>query len=210
MQDILVEGRVYSDPDVLRAVINIERGDPIFAFDPVDAKDLIERLAWVKEAHVERRLPHTIYIGLVEREPIALWQNKQKIRVIDSEGVTLSDSRLAPFGDLLIVVGENAPAHAPEFLALLTAEPDIKKRTEAATWSGNRRWDLKLKNGVTVKLPESDVGLALRKLAQAQTDDGLLDKDLTIIDLREEGRITVQTKPGAVKDYQAGLQGDDI
>src|SRR5688500_3178909 len=47
VKDILVEGRLYSDPDVLRALINVERGDPIFAFDPKDTKDLIERIAWV-------------------------------------------------------------------------------------------------------------------------------------------------------------------
>lgn len=210
VKDILVEGRYYSDADVLRALINIERGDPIFAFHPDDAKELIERVAWVREAHVERRLPDTIYIGLIEREPMALWQNKGKIRVIDSEGVTLTDRRLEPFKNLIILVGEDAPERAPEMLTLLAAEPAIHERVEAATWVGERRWDLKLKNGITVKLPEDDMGLALRKLAQAQEKDGLLEKDLTIIDLRQPGRITVRTRPGAVQEYQAGLKGNSI
>lgn len=210
VKDILVEGRYHSDADVLRALINIERGDPILAFNPDDAKELIERIAWVREAHVERRLPDTIYIGLIEREPMALWQHKGKVRVIDSEGVTLTDRRLEPFRDLIILVGEDAPERAPEMLTLLAAEPLVHERVEAATWVGERRWDLKLKNGITVKLPEDDIGLALRKLALAQEQDGLLEKDLTIIDLRQAGRITVRTKPGAVQEYQAGLKGSSI
>lgn len=210
MQDILVEGRIHSDPDVLRAIINIERGDPIFAFDPDDAKDLIERIAWVKEAHVERRLPDTIYIGLIEREPMALWQNKGKVRVVDSEGVTLTDHKFDGLTELIILVGENAPDHAHEMLTLLAAEPVIREQVEAATYVGDRRWDLKLKNEMIVKLPEDDMGLALRQLAQAAEDDHLLEKDLTVIDLRQQGRMTVRTRPGAVEEYKAGLKGDNI
>lgn len=205
VDDILVEGRLYSDPDVLRALINIERGDPIFAFDPKDAKEMIERISWVKEAHVERRLPGTIYIGLMEREPIALWQHKGKIRVIDSEGVTLSDRKIAPFRDLIILVGENAPEQAPALLSLLEAEPVLRDKVEAASWVSDRRWDLKLKNGITVKLPEKDMGFALRRLVQAQQEDFLLEKDLTAIDVRESDRIIVRTRPGGVEEYEAGF-----
>jgi len=205
VENILVEGRVYTDSGVLKALVNVERGDPILAFDPKDAKDLIERIAWVKEAHVERRLPNTIYIGLQEREPMALWQHKGKIRVIDSEGVTLSDKKIEPFRDLIILVGEDAPDNAPDFLALLAAEPVIRNKVEAATWVGERRWDLKLKNGLTVKLPENDMGFALRRLVQAQQEDNLLDKDLSVIDMRDSSRITVRTRPGAVQEYEAGF-----
>ena len=41
VDNILVEGRLNSDADVLRAVLNVERGDPIFAFDPAEAKEMI-------------------------------------------------------------------------------------------------------------------------------------------------------------------------
>jgi cell division protein FtsQ len=204
INNVLVEGRVNTDPDMLRALLDVNRGDPVFAFNPREAKDLIERLTWIKEAHVERRLPDTVYIGLRERVPLALWQDKGKIRLVDNEGVTLTDKNLGKFGDLLIIVGDDAPLHAPELVNMLGAEPDIRGRIEAATWVGERRWDLKLKNGMTVKLPESDLGLALARLSQAQDKDGLLDRDVTVIDVRESDRITVRTKPGAVEEYKGG------
>ncbi len=210
VQDVLVEGRINSDPDILRALVNVERGDPLFSFDPKEARELIERISWVKEAHIERRLPGTVYIGLLEREPMALWQNKGKIRLIDTEGVTLTDRKLKKFADLVIVVGERAPQHAPDFLAMISAEPALEKRIEAATWVGDRRWDLKLKNGAVVKLPENDPGLALRRLALVQESDALLDKDLKVIDVREPDRLTVRTRPGAVQEYKEGLKGNDI
>jgi cell division protein FtsQ len=215
VQDILVEGRINSDADVLRAILDLERGDPILAFNPSEAKDMIERISWVKEAHVERRLPGTIYIGIVERKPMALWQNKGKVRVVDEDGVTLTDALRHKFDNLPIIVGEDAPRYAHALLEILTAEPEIMKRVEAATRVSERRWDLKLRNGVTVRLPETDVGHALSRLAAAQAEDGLMDRDITLIDLRDGGRITVRTRPGAVEEYkkrqeEAARPGDNI
>lgn len=209
VQRILVEGRENTDADILRALINVEQGDPILSFSPREARELIRRLAWVKDAQVERRLPDTVYIGLTERRPLALWQHKGKVRLIDDEGVTLADSGFAKFRNLIILVGEDAPREALALIRMLEAEPLLRARTEAATWVGERRWDLKLKNGVVVRLPEGDLGLALRRLAAAQEEDQLLDKDVSVIDAREPDRMSVRTKPGAVQLYKAGF-GDNI
>jgi cell division protein FtsQ len=213
VENILVEGRAEVDAEVLRAIINLERGDPIFAFDPAETREMIERLSWVREAHVERRLPNTVYVGLVERTPVALWQHKNKLRVIDAEGVTLTDKLSVNQKSLPIVVGEYANEQAYDLLVMLNAEPGIQKLVEAATWVGDRRWDLALKNDMVVRLPEMDIGLALSRLTQAQEQDKILDKDLSVIDLREKDRITVRTRPGAVQEYQASFdsaKGDNI
>jgi len=205
VQNIMVDGRKHTDGQTLKAMINMEKGDPIFAFDPDEARAQIEKLSWVKTAHVERRLPDTIYIRLEERTPMALWQKNKKLVLIDAEGVVLTDSNLAPWKNLLIVVGDDAPAHTAELLTMLEVEPDIQKRVEAATLVSGRRWDLKLKSGAEVKLPESELGLALRKLAVNHEEEALLDKNVLSIDVREEGRITVRTKPGAAQELDKDL-----
>jgi cell division protein FtsQ len=210
VRDILVEGRINTDPDVLLSLIGMKRGDPIFAFHPGPVKAELERVPWIKAAKVERRLPDTIYVALTERLPAALWQSKGKLKLIDAEGVVLADTGLAKFRRLLLVVGENAPAHVGELEALLQGQPDVQDRVEAAVYVSGRRWDLRLKNGLTVRLPESDPGLALARLARAQHDDKLLDKDLTSVDLRDGDRIIVATKPGAVQEYKASASGDNI
>lgn len=201
VRNIMVDGRHYTDADTLKAMVNMEKGDAIFAFKPAEARRMLERISWVKSAHVERRLPDTIYIRLEERRPMALWQRNQKLSLIDSSGVVLTDHNLAPWKNLMIVVGDDAPKRAAELLTMLEAEPVIEERVEAATLVSGRRWDLKLKSGADVKLPEDELGLALRKLAINHEEEELLDKDVLSIDVREEGRITVRTKPGAAQDY---------
>lgn len=205
VKNILVDGRHYTDADTLKAMINMEKGDPIFAFHPGEAKAMLEKISWVKTAHVERRLPDTIYIKLEERKPLALWQRHGKLALIDADGVVLTDRDLNEFRNLMIVVGDEAPKQAANLISMLDAEPTIEKRVEAATLVSGRRWDLKLKSGAEVKLPEAELGLALRKLAINHEEEALLDKDVLSIDVREEGRITVRTKPGAAQDFNAGI-----
>ena len=205
VRNILVQGRVNTDPDVLRGLVNAAPGDPLLALNPRDVRESIERVSWIAQAHVERRLPDTVYIKLTERAPLALWQNKGKLRLIDKDGVILTDAGLQKFSALPLVVGEEAPAHAAALLSLVAAESSLMPRLEAATWIGNRRWNLTLKGGVTVELPADDTGLALHRLGTAQQAEELLDKNISAVDLREPGRITVQTKPGAVGEYKASL-----
>lgn len=211
VNDILVEGRVNSDIEVLKALINVKKGDPLFAFNPTEAKELVERVAWVEHAHVERRFPDTIYIELHERQPLALWQKNKKLSLLDQNGEVITTQGLSKFKDLIIVIGKDAPEKAPALFGDLRAEDVLYERTKSVSWVGNRRWDMKLKSGITVKLPEEDVCFALRRLASAQEEDGLLDRDLSAIDLRESGRIVVRTRPGAVQEYKASVKaGNNI
>jgi cell division protein FtsQ len=203
VRNIMVDGRQRTDVDTMRAMLNIERGDPIFSFKPAQAKAMLEKMSWVKTAHVERRLPDTIYIKLTERKPFALWQRNKKLALVDAQGVVLTTENLKEFKNLIILVGDDAPKLAPTLLSMLHAEPLIEERVEAATLIGGRRWDLKLKSGATIKLPEKELGLALRKLATNHEEDGILDKNVISIDVREGDRITVRTKPGAASDFNA-------
>ena len=208
VRDVLVEGRRNADPDVLLGLLNVDRGDPIFAFHPDAARAELQKEAWIEKVRVERRLPGLVYVAIEERQPFALWQHQGILRLIDPHGVVITDvpKDMARFPNLPLVVGEGAPLAASTLFDLLKAEPALIERVEAATYIGERRWDLKLKNNVAVRLPEEDLALALRRLAEAQETDKLLDKEIESVDLREDGRIVVRTRPGAVQDYKASFK----
>lgn len=213
VQNILVEGRYFTDSDAVRAVINLEKNDPIFLLKPVHAQEMLEKLSWVKSAKVERRLPDTIYVGLTERTPMALWQRDQRLSLIDTEGQVLTDHKLERFKDYIVVVGDDVPARAPEFLKMLSGEPEILNKIEAAKSISGRRWDITLKSGAVVKLPETETALALSRLAKMQEEENIMDKNINVIDVRELSRITIRTKPGAVREYKASYgtsAGDSI
>ncbi len=205
VHDILVEGRNNTSPDVLKALINMEKGDPIFAFDPEGAREMIERISWVKSARVERRLPDTIYVGLNERVPLALWRNETgKLVLVDNDGKILADKNLQPFEAMIIVEGQDAPEHTRTLFDFLDAEIALKDLTKSAKRISNRRWNLHLKNGIEVYLPETDIGLALRRLMAAHEEGSIFDKDIIHIDLRKEDRIIVRPRRGSAHEWSSG------
>jgi cell division protein FtsQ len=162
------------------------------AFSPRDARERIESLPWVASAAVERRLPDTVTITIVERMPIALWQHNERISLIDAQGANLGAVAIETAPDLPLVVGGDAPQHAAELLAMLAEHPAIARRVQASNWIGSRRWDLKLDNGVEVRLPETGAAEALAQLADAEASSRLLERDVSQIDLRLAGKMIVR------------------
>ena len=206
LENLIVEGRNNVDAEVLMAIVDIKKGDPIMAFKPQQAQEMISRIAWVDKVHVERRFPDTIHIDLVEKQPIALWQRDKRMSVIAKDGTVLTDEMRAQFKDFIVVMGDDAPENASDLLGMLQAETSIFSRVDSAILRSNRRWDLKLKSGAIVQLPEEDVGLALSRLAVMHGEKEIMDKDVKAIDVRAANRILVRTQPGAVQQYQAGYR----
>lgn len=206
VHNVLIEGRHNTGRVELKNLLGIEKDASIFSYDLDDLQHKIMTLTWVKSVIVERRLPDTIYIRLQERTPIALYQRDGKLALVDSEGVTLTDRDLNKFSDELIITGDQAPQNAAELIGLIEAEPGLHDRIEIARWIGNRRWDIKLKNGITLRLPEDDAGLAIKRLAEAQAKEKIMDRQVEAIDLRDPMRIVIQTAPGAVGKYEAGYK----
>lgn len=197
VREVLVTGRDKADGQQLLAALGVQRGSPILAFDPHQAREALKAIPWVEEARVERRLPDTIFVAIRERVPMALWQHDQQMRLIDAEGVVLTADDLSKWPNLPLLVGADAPGRGPELLRVLAAEPSIAERVEAAVLVGGRRWDLRLKNKVDIRLPEHDMAAALRQLAMVQQTNQVLDKDVVAIDLRMADRMAVQTSAAA-------------
>ncbi len=192
VENVEVVGRSQTEPKALLAAAGLSRGDPILAFSPTEARQRIENLPWVQSAAVERRLPDTVAITIVERKPIALWQHNEKISLIAADGAVLGTVAIETAPNLPLIVGGDAPAHASELLTLLAAYPDIGKRVQASSWIGSRRWDLKLDNGVDIRLPEIGVAEALKQLADAEASSRLLERDVAAVDLRLSGKMIVR------------------
>ncbi len=201
VEEVDVTGRVQTDPKALLAAAGLGRGDPILGFDPEDVRRRIEDLPWVASAAVERRLPDIIAITIVERTPIALWQHNERISLIAADGANLGPAALESHPNLPLVVGGDAPAHAAELLGILAEYPDLGKRIQSSSWIGGRRWNLRMDNGVEVRLPESGVAEALRQLDDAESSTRLLERDVAAVDLRLAGKMIVRLghEPAAPK-----------
>jgi len=192
VENVLVVGRQETPREELLKAVRLARGAPILAFDPEAAKQRVEALPWVKSASVERRLPDTVFLRVVERRPLALWQHRGRFALIDRDGHVIVDDRLERFSQLLLVVGEDAPAHTARLLETLWRQPDLMSRVKAAVRVGGRRWNVRLDNGIDVRLPEENPGSAWTRLADYERTHHVLAKDVGVLDLRLPDRLIVQ------------------
>lgn len=193
---VVVAGRVKTPEPLLRAAIGAAPGDPIIIYAVQAARARIESINWVRAATVERRLPDTIVVQLVERRPFAVWQHEGKFRLIDRDGQVVTDSDVADFANQLpLVVGAGAPAATAALLDALATQPAIQARMTAAVRVGERRWNLRLANGIDVLLPEGAETQALARLAELQAQHRLLDRPLQAIDMRLPDRFVFRPQP---------------
>jgi cell division protein FtsQ len=197
VQTIEIKNRSNTPEPLLRAALGVNVGDPILGFSVSGARDRIESLSWVEHVAVERRLPSTIVVDLTERRPFAIWQNQGKFLLIDRDGQVVTNEDVAQFGSLPLVVGAGAPPFAAPLLDALEAVPDIHDRVAAMVRVGERRWNLQLKNGITVMLPEDHEAAALQRLHELELSQSLLDRPLVFVDLRLKDRLAVRVKPAA-------------
>ena len=195
VQQIVIEGRSNTPEGSLATAIGVHPGDSMLGFSLANARQRVEALSWVEHATVERRLPGTLVVNLVERRAYAIWQHDGKFVLIDRDGQVVANEDVAAFGDLPLVVGAGAPQAATVLLEALAAQPGLKGRVIAAVRVGERRWNLRMKNGTDVLLPEGAEPQALAKLADLQATESLLDRPLVVVDMRLPDRLVVRPQP---------------
>nr|WP_281393139.1 cell division protein FtsQ/DivIB [Sphingomonas xinjiangensis] len=165
----------------------------------VDLKLVRERLLkypWVQDARVSRRLPGTLRVFIVERQPAAVWQNHGQLMLVDTAGVPLEPVSADAMPDLPLLIGEGANSQEPARSMLLEAAPALKPLVRAATWVGNRRWDLTFNTGEKLQLPEGEAESrqALHKFAEMDGERRLLGKGSLRFDMRVPGNMVVQRR----------------
>lgn len=159
------------------------------------------RFGWVREARVSRRLPDTLVIDVVERQPAAIWQHRQRLSLIDRDGVVLERVRLDAMPDLPVVIGPAANRHASSLSRLFNAAPHLKPLAGGATWIGGRRWDIRFQTGEVLALPEGEEAARRALVAFARMDQQtqLLGRGFARFDMRIPGKFIVRVSrvPGS-------------
>jgi cell division protein FtsQ len=186
-----------SQKEILQAAA-ITPNAPILGLDLNAVRARVERVAWVDHARIIRLLPDTLVIAVQERPLMAVWQHEGRLDMVAADGRV--DSTVDPrhFSSLPRIIGPGANTEAPKLLEDLARRPHLTARLEAVRRVDMRRWDLILKDGGVVLLPDSDPSAALDRLARLDRSSHILDLRLARIDLRNPGFIVARPRPVAV------------
>jgi cell division protein FtsQ len=158
---------------------------------------------------VRKSYPDTVYVDIAERDGFAVWQHGEHLTVIDRDGKPIDVYSATRDYGLPLVIGPGAAERAREAVNLAGAFPSVANEVKAFIRVGERRWDLRLKNGVTLKLPEQGAGDALQAFVALEQESGLMGRDISQIDLRLADRIAIRMNEGALKVREAALKERD-
>jgi cell division protein FtsQ len=206
---VAINGRKQLTQDEILAIGGVNGRSSLLFLDAASVREKLKADPWISDATVLKLYPGQLRIDITERAPFALWQRNGQMSVISEDGAVLDRFVSPRFVKLPLVVGKGAETRAKDFLALLARYPQINSATKAAILVGERRWNLRLNDGLDIRLPENDVGNALLTLSNLDRDEHLFAKDIVAIDLRLPDRLIVQLSDDAAKAREEALKKKD-
>jgi cell division protein FtsQ len=194
---IALSGERHVSREEILSAAGVTGTTSLLFFDVEGARERLKTNPWIADATVLQLYPDRLQIGIKEREAFALWQQAGRVAVVAGDGTVLEPYVNPRLIRLPLVVGVGAAARAKEILALLDRYPDLRDQVRASVLIGERRWNLRLKNGLDIRLPETEVAPALATLVGLDKDKKLLSRDIVAVDLRLPDRVTVQLSEAA-------------
>lgn len=187
LQQIEITGIKRMDRDTVYAQALDQRSRAMPLIDLAGVRERLLKYPWIEDARISRRLPSTLMIHIVERVPAAVWQNRGQLMLVDPKGVPLEPVSREAMPDLPLLIGDNANGQEEARQRLMEAAPELKTVVRAASWIGNRRWDLLFDTGERLQLPEGEAAAiaALSDFAARDASRRLLGRGWVRFDMRD-------------------------
>lgn len=176
-------------------------------------RERVEALSAVKGARVRALPSGALEIRAIERSPVVLWRSAKGLQLLDEGGVRVAevDSRRRRI-DLPLIVGAGANEEVPEARSILIVASPVADRVRGLVRVGGRRWDLVLDRGQVLRLPETEPAAALGFALRLHESARLLDRNITVVDLRDPRRPTARLTEEAkaeLEERRAAVRGED-
>lgn len=192
LETVEINGRNHTTHQELNDALKLQNGEPILSINLTEKRLQIEQLGWVESAYLERLLPNTLRLTIIERTPIALLQTDEGHQLIDDNGGIINGAAPETFSHLPVVSGKDAARSANHLIEILKTEPELYAEIWAIQHISKRRWNVHMKNGITIKLPENEPGFAWSRLARFEHRNQIIQRDLAIIDMRLQDQILIE------------------
>ena len=185
--------------------LDLDGWTSLIGFDAEQARQRIAELPWVKVASVRKIYPDTIEVRIDERKPFAVWQRGSQLAIVDRAGGVIVPFSGGRHSVLPLVIGYGAAKDAAGFVDKIEKFPELASRVKGFIRVAERRWDLRLENDITIKLPEVGADQAIAEVLKMDREEGLLSRDIASVDLRLDDRLVIGLTPEAVVRRTAAL-----
>ena len=132
-------------------------GNSIFLIPIKEISKNLHQNKWIKYFSIKNDYKNSINVNIVESIPIGIYFNGKDNLLFNKIGEVIDsvNSNYNLYSHLIIFEGNNSLFNANTFINSLPLlfQNEIKK----AIFINNRRWDVKLRNGINIKLSENNI-----------------------------------------------------
>lgn len=191
VQNIKINGASHTKGSDVIETIGLSSNESIWSLNITEVVSRVNKLPWVKKSEIKKIYPSTLEINIYEHNPIAIWFFDGKKYLVDDESNIIEKLNPADFNNLKVVAGYNALTEIPDIINILQQFPYFNKKVKSILRVGDRRWTVRLYNGITIHLPETKIAEAIVELERLDNEKLLLSRYVDIIDMRLKDRIDI-------------------
>ena len=184
LEKIEVLGLKHINKTEILLPLNKFKNYSVFLIPVKKISDEIKKNKWINNINIRNDYKNTLTLNIKEEIPMGIFENNnQKILFSDNLVILEILDNNHNFKNLIIFYGENSINNSKNLI--LKIDNDIIKMIKTATFIENRRWNIKLKNMIVLKLPEINIKKAIENYKKIYSNLSNKDlKDIEIIDLR--------------------------
>lgn len=189
--EISISGQSLAREQDIFDALGIQPHTSTLGFDVEAARQRVAELPAVETVIVRKTYPGDVDVVITEKTPVARWAVDGVTFLIDGRGEQIAEAG-PDYSGLPLVIGDGAADDALVMIRALNGFPLLQDGLVALSRIADRRWDLIFDTGLRVQLPEQGVAQAMARLVSYQNDYQLLDRDVSVIDLRIDSVVAVR------------------
>ncbi|HUH77155.1 MAG TPA: FtsQ-type POTRA domain-containing protein [Devosia sp.] len=189
---ISITGQTLTSEQAVFDALGIQPYTSTVSFDVEAARLRIAELPAVASVSVRKTYPGDVIVTMTEKQAVARWRVDGITFLIDGAGEQIAEDPSNNYTDLPLVIGDGANDDAMPMIRALDQVPQLKTGLVALSRIADRRWDMIYDTGLRIQLPELGTARALQNLDIYQNHYQILDRDLTLIDLRVNSIVAVR------------------
>jgi cell division protein FtsQ len=180
----------------IREVLPVDFPISSFSLDVQEMRKILVELDPVADASLQVR-DGILFIDVSERKPAFVWRKRDGLELLDETGhYVRSITARMDYPSLPLVAGEGADKNIAEARALLASAMPLADRLRGLIYVGERRWDLALDRNQRIMLPAEGAVQALEKVLILNDTQELLDRAISVVDMRLSERPTLRLNDG--------------
>ena len=193
----------------IREILGLNFPISSFDLDLADLRNRVLSLPPVETAEVRLEGGGILHVKVKEKVPALLLKDDTGIHVLNKNGDYIRPLLSTEYGSKLpVITGEGAQKAAAEAFILFSALYDKLDEVRGLVLVGGRRWNIVLKSGQVIMLPEKKPEQAVQKILILDKAEKILSRDIAVFDFRLPYRITLrfpENKDGQINSKVIGV-----